>query len=230
VAPHYSTLCRRAKELSVSLRVPKKDQPLHILVDSTGVEVIGESEWKYLRYGVKKCRYQTWRKLHIAMDADTQNILAATMTESVAFDANQFPALVDRVAFPIRQLTADGAYDKRKCYEKAHEIGAKPVFPPQHNAALQRNVYKKNPALFARDNAILEIGRGVPRKERLRAWKIKNNYHRRSLVETMMFRMKTIFGDQVRSKSTENQFTDLMLRCRAINKINSLGMPLSEPV
>jgi hypothetical protein len=164
------------------------------------------------------------------MDAASQTILAAAITGSTHQDGNCLPGLVDQIKDPISQLTADGAYDKTSCYEKAYEIGAKPIFPPQHNAALQRNVYKKNPALFARDAAIRRIGRGADRKERLRQWKVENNYHQRSRVETMMFRMKTIFGDQLRSKCLENQTTDLLLRCRAINKMNTLGLPLSEPI
>jgi hypothetical protein len=61
-------------------------------------------------------------------------------------------------------------------------------------------------------------------------WKKENNYHQRSLIETMMFRMKTIFGDQIRSRSFDNQKTDLLMRCYAMNKINSLGMPISEVI
>lgn len=229
-SPHYSTLCRRAKTLVITLGAAHPKEPLHVLVDSTGVQVLGESEWKEKRYGVPNCRYQTWRKLHIAIDADTQDILAASMTESVAFDAKQLPILMDQIMNPIKQISADGAYDKVMCYEKAYQIGARPIFPPQNKAAVQRNKYKKNPALFARDKAIIAVGRGEDRPERLREWKVENNYHRRSLVETAMFRMKTLFTDQIRSKCFENQRTDLLIRCRAINEINRLGMPLSEPI
>ena len=75
-----------------------------------------------------------------------------------------------------------------------------------------------------------QVGRGSDRKEKLKTWKQANNYHKRSLVETMMFRMKTIFGDQMRSRTMENQRTDLLIRCYAINKMNSLGLPISEAI
>ena len=223
-SPHYSTLSRRAKTLVITLGAAHPKEPLHVLVDSTGVQVLGESEWKEKRYGVPNCRYQTWRKLHIAIDADTQDILAATMTESTGYDAKQLPVLMDQIMHPIEQISADGAYDK------AYQIGARPIFPPQNKGAAQRNKYKKNPALLARDEAIMAVGRGEDRSERLREWKVENNYHRRSLVETAMFRMKTLFTDQIRSKCFENQKTDLLIRCRTINKVNRLGMPLSEPI
>ena len=81
-----------------------------------------------------------------------------------------------------------------------------------------------------RDETIAAIGRGADREERLKQWKIENNYHRRSLIETMMFRMKTIFGDRIRSKSYANQETDLLIRCHIMNRMNRLGLPHSEAV
>jgi hypothetical protein len=80
--PNYSTLCRRGKNLEVNLGVKKTSQARHVLVDSTGIQVIGEGVWKTMKYGVSRNRCQVWRKLHIAMDADNQTILSATMTES----------------------------------------------------------------------------------------------------------------------------------------------------
>ncbi len=225
-SPNYSTLSRRGKDLKISLGVKADSKAKHVLVDSTGVQVVGEGEWKKMRHG--ESRHQVWRKLHLAMDATNQNILAATMTESVRLDGNYLPRLIDQIKGSIDQITGDGAYDKRNCYEKAYERNAKAVFPPQHDACIQRNKFKKNPALMTRDKAIMQIGRGKNREEKLKAWKKDNNYHRRSLIETMMFRMKTVFGDQMRSRSFENQKTDLLIRCYAMNKINSLGLPVSE--
>lgn len=226
--PNYSTLCRRGKTLKVNLGVKKTLRARHVLVDSTGVQVIGEGEWKKLRHG--ESRHQVWRKLHIAMDANDQTILSATMTESVRLDGNYLPGLIDQIKDPIEQITGDGAYDKKNCYQIAHQRNAKPVFPPQHDACVQRNKHKKNPALQARDEVIIYLGRGTDREQRLKEWKQTNNYHRRSLVETMMSRMKSVFGDQMRSRTFENQRTDLLIRCYAINKISSLGLPVSEAI
>ena len=226
--PDYSTLCRRGKQLKINLGVKSSQEARHILVDSTGIQVIGEGEWKKLRHGESK--HQLWRKLHIAMDANDQTILSAIMTESVRLDGNYLPRLIAQVKGPIEQITGDGAYDKKNCYQSAYQRNAKAVFPPQHNACVQRNKYKKDPALQARDEVIQYVGRDNDRDERLKQWKQGNNYHKRSLVETMMFRMKTIFGDQIRSRTFKNQQTDLLVRCYAMNKINSLGLPISESV
>lgn len=151
--PNYSTLCRRGKTLKVNLGIKPESQERYVLIDSTGIQVIGEGEWKKLNH--RESRHQLWRKLHIAMDADNQTILAATMTESVRLDGNYLPGLIDQIQGPIKQITGDGAYDKKNCYQKAYERNAKPVFPPQHDACVQRNKYKKDPALEARDETIL---------------------------------------------------------------------------
>lgn len=225
-APDYTTLCRRASELKVDFAIPMFSQPIHVLVDSTGVRVLGAHEWKHLCYGVDKSRYHTWRKLHIAMDAQSQMILSMTMTDSTRLDGNYLPGLIDDIDAAIYQITGDGAYDKRGCYEKAHEREAEPIFPPQHNAAPQTRRRKKQ-ALFKRDQAIKQIGRGTDRPQRLKQWKIQHNYHRRSLIETAMWRMKSIFTDQMRARSIQNQITDLRIRCYIINKMNTLGMPKS---
>jgi hypothetical protein len=224
--PDYTTLCRRGKKLQVDLKVRSTKKPRHVLVDSTGVQVFGEGEWLKFRHG--ESRSQLWRKLHIAIDADNGTILSGIVTESTRHDANYFLPLLENINSPICQVTGDGAYDKKKCYRAAYDRGAKGIFPPQHNAAIQRR--KKDPALLARDKAIEEIGRGPKRKEKLNTWKIKNDYHKRSRVETMMWRMKTIFSDQVRARSIENQKTSLLVRCSAINKMNSLGLPITSKI
>jgi hypothetical protein len=226
--PDFTTLCRRGKTLKVSLGVKNTSHARHVLVDSTGVQVIGEGEWKVMCHG--ESRHQVWRKLHIAMDADDQTILAATMTESVRLDGNYLPGLIDEIEGKISQITGDGAYDKKGCYRSAHARGAKAVFPPQHDASVQRNKIKKDPALLQRDKTIEFIESGEDKEERRKLWKQENNYHRRSLIETMMLRMKSVFGDQMRSRTFENQRTDLLIRCYAINKINSLGLPVSEAI
>jgi hypothetical protein len=207
--PNYSTLCRRAKVLQVNLGIQRTEKPKHILIDSTGVQLLGESEWKRLKHGESRC--QVWKKLHIALDGNSLDIVALDVTDSVRLDGNYLPGLIKKIKAPIKQITGDGAYDKQNCYECAHERGAKPVFPPQHNAAAQRNKMKKNPALIPRDELIIRLYSAPDTKEALRVWKKENNYHRRSLVKTNISRLNFIFGDQMSARTPENQFTDLAI-------------------
>jgi hypothetical protein len=226
--PNYSTLCRRAQTLKIHLQATYTKQPRHILIDSTGVRVLGEGEWKRLKHGESRC--QVWKKLHIAIDATSLDIVAMDVTDSVRLDCNYLPGLIEQIDGPIGQITGDGAYDKQNCYETARQRGAKPVFPPQHNAAVQRSKIKKNPALIPRDKLIIRLKSAPDKEEELRIWKKENNYHRRSLVETNMSRMNSIFGDQMSTRTPENQFADLAIRCRIINQMNRLGLPISVPV
>jgi hypothetical protein len=226
--PHYSTLCRRGKALKVDLGIKSTGVPRHILIDSTGVQILGEGEWKRLKHGESRC--QVWKKLHIALDADSLDIVALSVTDSVRLDCNYLPGLIKQIKDPIKQITGDGAYDKQNCYETALGRGAKPVFPPQHNAAVQRNKIKKNPALIPRDELIIRLKSAPDKEEELRLWKQENNYHRRSLVETNMGRLNSIFGDEMSARTPENQYTDLAIRCRIINKMNKLGLPKSVAV
>jgi len=226
--PDHTTLCRRAKTLKVDLGSRPTLTPRHILIDSTGVQVLGEGEWKRLKHGESRC--QVWKKLHIALDADSLDIVAMDVTDSVRLDGNYLPGLIEQIDDPIVQITGDGAYDKQNCYEVARKVGAKPVFPPQHNATVQRNKIKKNEALIPRDELIIRLKSALDKEEELRIWKQENNYHRRSLVETNMSRMNFIFGDQMSARTPENQRTDLAIRCRIINRMNQLGLPQSVAI
>lgn len=227
-SPDYTTLCRRGKHLKIKLQAPSKEAR-HVLVDSTGVRVMGEREWKKRLQG-EGYKQQVWKKLHIAMDADQQMILSAIMSDSVRLDCHYLPKLVAEIPESIDQITGDGGYDKRCCYQVAYERKARPVFPPQHDAAIQKNKIKKDPALVARDEVIRYLGRGEERPTQLKEWKKQRNYHRRSLVETMMGRMKSLFSDEIRSRCEANQRVDLLIRCAAMNKITQQGMPHSMRV
>lgn len=227
-APNYSTLSRRASGLKIGFPKPCGDEPLHVVIDSTGINVYGESEWKSVKHGT--CRYQVWRKLHIIMDIEKQIILAADCSESSMHDANYLPSLVEGIDGEIDCITGDGAYDKKKCYRAAHKKGAKLIAPPQHDAIVQRNKYKKDPALLARDQVIKDIKDLGGNEAAVKEWKEKNGYHNRSLVETAMFRLKTVFGEEVRSRKFANQKTELLIRCVALNKMTALGLPKSEMI
>ncbi|HXW53812.1 MAG TPA: IS5 family transposase [Myxococcota bacterium] len=226
--PDYSTICRREKTLAVKLNVKPASGARHILIDSTGIRIFGEGEWKVLKHGLE--RHQVWRKLHIAMDADSQMILSLSMTNSSSQDGNVLPGLLDQIDGPIRQVTGDGAYDKKCCYHAAFKRKAKAVFPPQYNAIVQRNKYKIDAAMLARDEAIRYLGDGPAKQERRAQWKEENDYHRRSLAETTMWRLKSIFGDELRAKTIENQVTELSIRCLVLNKMTELGLPKSVPI
>jgi Transposase DDE domain len=226
--PHYSTLCRRQKTLQVALPRPVKDQALHVVVDATGCKVYGEGEWKVRQHGISKRR--TWRKLHVAVDEATGEIAAAVLTTNDVADSIVLPHLLEQVEEPIQQLSGDGGYDKRLCYDTLRErqkeqgVPLKVAIPPRRGARIWQHGNSQQERL-ARDENLRRI-RQVGRKR----WKEESGYHRRSLAETAMFRLKTIFGDKSSARVFEAQAAEAFIRCAALNQMTGLGMPESYAV
>src|SRR5246500_3442635 len=107
--PDHSTLSRRAETLAVT-RPPSSAEPVHLLVDSTGLKLSGAGEWLVEKHGTSRRR--SWRKLHIGVDADTGEIVAVAVTRKDIVDAAMADALLDQIADPIASFTADGGYDQ----------------------------------------------------------------------------------------------------------------------
>src|SRR5471030_1876003 len=132
--PNYTTLCRRARDLDVVLPTLRSGAPLHLVVDSTGLKVFGEGEWKVRKHGYSKRR--TWRKVHLAMDAKTGQVCAALMTHQDVDDASVLPDLLDQIPsdMPIEIIGGDGAYDTKRCHATIAARGALPSIPPREGA------------------------------------------------------------------------------------------------
>jgi hypothetical protein len=216
-APHYSTLSRRARSLALSLTVQNK-KIKHLVIDSTGLKLYGEGEWRVrMRRWTK---HRTWRKLHLSIDGDSQLLTSALLTNKEVVDPRALPRLLKQIEAPVEQVLADGAYDSRQCYRAIAKRGARPVIPPRKGAVLWA------------DESLKERNNNLHRAQRVgaAAWKKKVGYHRRSLVETAIYRLKQLFTDKLRSREGERQRTEVMLRCYALNRMTSLGMPHSYPV
>ena len=220
--PTYSTLSRRGARSEVELSRFSSSTPVHLVLDSSGFKVYGEGEWKVRQHGWSKRR--TWRKLHLGVDEATGEIVAAVASEAGVTDDDVVPDLVAQVARPIQQVSADGAYDKRKCYEALEATGATVTIPPRRDAKIWQHGNKEGEP-WQRDKNLRTIRR-LGRKR----WKREAGYHRRSLAETAIFRLKTIFGATLRSRNFAQQATELFLRATALNRMTQLGMPQSYPL
>jgi hypothetical protein len=216
-APHYSTLSRRATTLDVKLPRLSKSS-LHLAVDSTGVKLYGEGEWKVRLHGQEKQR--TWRKLHLLIDHRTHEAVACSMSEQYVLDRRELPGLLSGVEGKIAEVLGDGAYDFQDCYRAIRAKGARAVIPPQVRARV-----RSGPEFGDRNAAVLR-GREVGRDE----WKKEAGYHRRSLAETAMMRLKTIFSERLKAREWRRQETELRVRCAALNRMTSLGMPQSYAI
>jgi hypothetical protein len=216
--PHYSTLSRRARRLPIKLRAATNQQPLHLLIDSSGFKVYGEGEW-YVRLR-KQFKQRTWRKLHIAVDHQSGLVVSAVGSHKDLLDRDALAELFDQTEPPVKAVYGDGAYDYKVCYKAIYERGGGAIIPPK-----QRGVLHKQEWMAGRNRNIKQM-----RKLGLVKWKRKSGYHKRSLVETAFHRLKKVFSDRLRSKRTDNQDTELLIRCAALNRMTNLGMPDSYAV
>ncbi len=217
--PNYTTLCRRAKSLVVSLPRLRTVKQLHLVIDSTGIKLYGEGEWKVKKYGWR--RHRQWRKLHIAVDPNSKLIHAIETTDNEITDAQAFRPLLNQVKQKIALIGGDGGYDQRSVYNELYRRKIKHVIPPRHSAKAQKG--KLNVDISRRRNTFVKQIKEVGREE----WKNESGYHKRSLAETTMCRWKTIFGDHTRSRTLDRQQTDMRIMWRMLNIMTSLGMPKS---
>jgi hypothetical protein len=215
--PDHTTISRRLKRLSVPLPVTPAEGSRHVVIDSTGVKVHGEGEWKTRQHGVSKRR--TWRKLHLAVDEESGEILSAVVSGNDTHDSHVLGELLDEIPEPIRQVGADGAYDKAYCYDFIDERGAVAAIPPQHNAKIWFHGNRKTPT-HPRDENLRRI-RLVGRAK----WKREIGYHRRSLAETTMFRLKTAFRGKVSSRRMDRQVSEIKVQCLVLNRMIQLAKP-----
>ncbi len=222
-AADYSTVCRRQKMLEPTLQVkPRSAEPRHVVIDSTGLKVFGEGEWKVRQHGHSKRR--TWRKLHLAIDEKTGEILSAALTSHNVGDSEMLPDLLEPIDGPIDQVSADGAYDSHANYALLQKLGIKAIIPPRETAKIKQHGNYKESAL-QRDENIREI-----RKVGKAPWKKARGYHRRSLAETAMFRFKTLLDRELAARTFANQCTEAFIKCNIMNKMTHLGMPESYAV
>lgn len=221
--PDHSTLSRRGQ--TVAMRLPKRAHgPLHLVLDSSGLKLHGEGEWKVRQHGWAKRR--TWRKFHLAVDSQTGEVQAAQLTPATVIDANVVAPLLAQIAPPIASVAADGSYDRRQVYRavQTHSPPATFAIPPRRDAKIRQHGNCLAPPL-PRDKALRAI-----RAQGRAAWQRASGYHRRSLAETAIFRMKMLFGDHLRARRLDTQAAQLGARCRALNVMTHLGMPDSYRV
>lgn len=219
--PDFSTLCRRQKSLVVDIASRRIGAPLHLLIDSTGIKVEGDGEWHARKHGRTKRRL--WRKIHLAIDEQALEVQAVEVTSSNVGDAPMLPELLDQIPADqkVASVTADGAYDTRKCHDAIAERGADAIIPTRKNARLWKpdtaGAKARNDILRATDH----LGRAL--------WRRWSNYHRRSRVETKMNCFK-LLGQRLMARDFDRQVAEIQVRIACLNRYTRLGITISKPV
>jgi hypothetical protein len=219
--PDFSTVCRRQKNLQVRLPYRPSSSALNLLVDSTGIKFLGEGEWKRKKHGAEYRRQ--WRKVHLAIDAQTLEIRAIEVTDNRIGDAPMLPELLSQIPSnePIASVSGDGAYDTKACHAAIARRHAHALIPPRKNARAWK---KTEPGAASRNEALRacrRLGRTI--------WKKWSGYHRRSLVETKMHCLKRL-GERVMARTFERQVTELHVRVALLNRFTQLGQPQTVAV
>ncbi|MCM2450040.1 IS5 family transposase [Agrobacterium vitis] len=220
--PDHTTLSRRARTWKPSGRGNDRphvaDGPIHVLVDNTGLKVYGASQWLEEKHGVKSRR--SWRKLHLAVDADSGEIIAHSLTDQETGDASQLDPLLDQINNEIDQFTADGAYDGAPSYDVVlrHSPGARVVIPPRSNAVEKPNAQ----ASCQRHDHIASVQIDGQLK-----WQASTGYGKRALVETAMGRYKGVIGQRMRARSFLAQQTEAAIGVALLNRMLACGRPKS---
>jgi len=214
--PDHTTLSRRGSGLVILPKTIGREEPLHLLVDSTGLKIYGEGEWLDQKRGIRSPR--RWRKLHLGVDAGTHEIVAVELTPDDVGDLSELSGLLDQIDADVTSLTADGAYDGETVYDAVADRypEAEIIIPPRATAVPNEITTTQ------RDRHIATI-----EKHGRMGWQRRSGYNRRSLVETAVYRYKTIINRRLQARTLPNQRTEARIGCSVLNRMTHLGMPTS---
>src|SRR5215213_4003764 len=217
--PDHTTLSRRAATLEVprprsgNAEAGRNAEPVHLLVDSTGLKLCGAGEWLIEKHGTKMRR--SWKKLHLGVDADTGQIVAAVVTGCEADDGAQVGPLLDQVTGAVASVTGDGAYDQDGMYTSVSERHpAAAIIVPPRSTAVPSQMAQTAPTQRDRHlQLIAERGR--------LGWQRASGYTKRARAETAISRYKRVIGDGLRSRTEERRATEMDVAVHGLNRMRS---------
>jgi Transposase DDE domain len=194
--------------------------PLHLAIDSTGLKLFGQGEWDAEKHGRAR---RSWRKLHLAVDAGTGEIVACVLTDNAADDAGQVPALLTAIKGEITSVTADGAYDGEPVYQGIANRQPDPlpevVIPPRASAVPSTEDVETRSRRDRHIQLIAEKGR--------MSWQRETGYGRRSLAETAVGRYKAIIGPKLRARMLPTQQGEAAMAAEVLNRMIRVAKPVS---
>ena len=222
--PDHTTFSRRSVALSLPTRLTPSSEPVHVVLDSTGLKVYGAGEWQSEKHGGRGRRI--WRKLHLAMNPETNEILASELTTNEVGDLTMTSPLLEQIPHPLLSVMADRAYDGEPVYRavaaRQPHVPSAVIIPPRITAVLSS---KTGTSPSWRDQHIQMI-----QEKGRRGWEKAVGYGKRSLVETAMFRYKALIGPTLRARKFEAQQIEVNIACSVLNRMTQRGRPLSQRV
>jgi transposase len=217
--PDHTTVSRRAIKLPSIARAALPEGPLHVVIDSTGLKVYGAGDWLADKHGRRAPRQ--YRKLHLAVDADSGQIVAVTLTGQDVDDPSQVAPLLEQIAGEIEQITADGAYDGEPTYEAiaARSADIAVVIPPRASSTPPLELGTNASRRDVHVHTVAALGR--------LGWQEVTGYGRRALVETTMGRYKALIGTRLRARNDAGRRTEAAVGAVVLNRMLAAGRPAS---
>lgn len=230
--PNYAHAAREANKLNLKIKshLKEPEKGLEIAFDSTGLNVYSTSGYHIRKYGKGSLwrKRDQWKKVHFAIDLNEQQILSMVYTKSNVNDCEVVNKLSGAIKGKIVKAIADGAYDTEEVHKLIYGWGAQALIPPAITSKAQSELKSKKPYkehLKQRDETIKRIKEEGDFKTGLKEWKKESGYHRRSLIETCMFRFKRIFGFHLQQKVENGRKNEIITKVNLLNKMSVLGMP-----
>lgn len=232
--PDYTTVNRRFKKMDIGIDLARlQGSHTRLAVDSTGLKVSGQGEWLIRKHVNRKDEKddqkassgrkdrRRWMKLHLSVDIDSGELVGCALYPDAISDSY---LMKDLLVEQAEVVYADGAYDREVALDAIADCGAVAMVPPRRDA-----VEKEGEALLGweldRNRRVL-----VMKDQGLEGWKKGTDYHKRSRIETEMYRYKTAFGGKLRHRSLEGQQNETSVRCRLLNTFTALGRPQTVAV
>jgi hypothetical protein len=216
--PDYAHASRASGRLKLKIKqyLPSLASGMELAFDSTGVNVYTTSGWHQRKYGKDSLHHkrEQWKKIHIAMDLDTMQIMSVEYTNSNVNDCEVIKDMCNKIIDKVRSVRADGAYDTQEFYKIINDWGAKAMIPPARTSKgqdeLKHRPKCKKEYLMQRDEIIKMIREYGNFDDGLKSWKVNSGYHRRSLIEACMFRLKRIFGFYLQQKTEQGRKNEVL--------------------
>ncbi len=221
--PDYTTISRRSAALEVPQQISNHTGPVHLVIDSTGLKILGNGEWHAFKHRTSNTR-RSWRKLHLGVRSDGF-IEASALTGSEEDDASVGVVLIQEIAASVASFRADGAYDTRAVYDALGEAGTQDidvVIPPRRTASPTPGATGPWGQRSEAIERIAEVGS--------RQWRKESGAHQQARAENAMFRFKSLIGGRLRSRTFERQKTEARIGVAVLNRMSELGMPKSEAI
>ncbi len=226
--PDPTTISRRSQQVDIGLRLAATRGRLHLIVDSTGLSIIGEGEWAAVKYGGRGKR--AWKKLHLGVDRSGM-IIAEILTDGNADDARTALGLIDEMD-GVASFTADTAYDTLAIYDAATARGAKVIVPPRMSATRSMRSCARDRTVRRSDgqtsqeswSSPVEEGIGIPPAGSRREHLLQGD------VADEATASKSIISDRLRARHPKSQEAEAVIACNFLNRMAEIGWPESFPI